>query len=259
DQDLDRAVEVLVPAHQVILVAAVGVARRVGVVLEEVDLPSDPLLFQPRLGQVDEAFEDALAGLVVGHDIGQRVALGSGVLGVAADVEVEPGAVLQEDVGGPPPGHDPAEQVPSHLVGAQAALATESAGDPVLVLQAEDPAFHVASLGERGGFGTDRSTQFSGGPSGSSPDASADASPGAERISLSSSRRNVRRPLAASRTTSSQPSDSRSSARRNASMPSSSASWSVRPGRHSSSRAETSSSAFPPMAAKCLSSERVPS
>src|SRR5690606_33943698 len=244
--------EVLVPAHQVVLVAAVGVARRVGVVLEEVDLPSDPLLFQPLLGRVDEAFEDALTGLVVGHDIGQRVTLGSGVLGVAADVEVEPGAVLQEAVGGPPPGHDPAEQVPSHLVGAQAALATESAGDPVLVLQAEDPAFHVASLGERGGFGTDRSTQFSGGPSGSSPDA-ADASPGAERISLSSSRRNVRRPLAASRTTSSQPSDSRSSARRNASMPTSSASWSVRPGRHSSSRAETSSSAFPPMAAKCLS------
>ena len=45
--------ELAVAAHQVVLVAAVGVARRVGVVLEQVDVAVDPLVAQPALG-VDE-------------------------------------------------------------------------------------------------------------------------------------------------------------------------------------------------------------
>ena len=122
--------------------AAVGVAGGVGVVLEEVDLAADALLAEPLLGAADEAFEVALPRLVVHDEVGDRVALRGGVLGVAADVEVEAGAVLEEDVARASPRHDPTEQVAGDLVGAQAALAAQSAGDPVLVLESEDPALH---------------------------------------------------------------------------------------------------------------------
>ena len=74
-----------------------------------------------------------------------RVALGGGVLGVAADVEVEAGAVLEEHVARAAPRHDPAEQVAGDLVGAEPALAAQGAGDAVLVLEPEDPALHACS------------------------------------------------------------------------------------------------------------------
>src|SRR3546814_10255765 len=61
---------------------------------------------------------------------------------MGADVEVEPGAVGQEHVAAAPPRHDPPEQVPGDLVGAEAALTPQRAGGPVLVLQPEDPAVH---------------------------------------------------------------------------------------------------------------------
>ena len=105
--------------------------------------PADALLPQPGLGRVDQVLEDPLPGLVVDHQVGDGVALGGGVLGVAADVEVEAGAVLQEHVGRPAPAHHPAEQVAGDLVRAQPALAAQRAGDPVLVLQAEDATIHA--------------------------------------------------------------------------------------------------------------------
>ena len=77
-------------------------------------------------------------------EVADRVALGRGVLGVAADVEVEAGAVLEEDVARPAPRHDPAEQVAGDLVGAEPALAAQGAGDAVLVLEAEDAPLHRA-------------------------------------------------------------------------------------------------------------------
>jgi hypothetical protein len=104
------------PGHQVVLVAAVGVARGVGVVLEEVDVAADALVHEPPLGVDEQVLQDPLPRLVVGDELRERVALGRGVLGVAADVEVEPGAVAQEHVRRAPPGHDPAEQVARHLV-----------------------------------------------------------------------------------------------------------------------------------------------
>ena len=87
--------------------------------------------------------QDPLPRLVVGDQLADVVALGRGVLGVGADVQVEPGAVLQEDVRGAAPVHDPAEQVPGHLVGRQAPLPAERARDAVLVLEAEDPPLHA--------------------------------------------------------------------------------------------------------------------
>ena len=54
DEHLGVAVELVVALGQVVLVAAVGVADRVGVVLEEVDLAADALLAQAGLGAGDQ-------------------------------------------------------------------------------------------------------------------------------------------------------------------------------------------------------------
>ncbi len=104
------------PHDQVVLVAAVGVARRVGVVLEQVDVAADALVGKPLLGVDQQVFQHPFAGAVVGDQLHQAVAFGGGVLGVAADVEVQAGAVAQENVGAAAPRHHPAEQVAGHLV-----------------------------------------------------------------------------------------------------------------------------------------------
>src|SRR4051794_22640369 len=80
------------------------------------------------------------------NEVDDRVAFGGGVLRVTADIQVQPCAVLQEDVAAATPGDDPAEEVPSDLVGRESALAAERARDAVLVLQAHDSPVHTASL-----------------------------------------------------------------------------------------------------------------
>ncbi len=142
DQHLGVVAEVVVAAGQVVLVAAVGVAGRVGVVLEQVDRAADRLLGEALLGRLDQLLEDALPRLVVHDQLVQRVAFGRGVLGVRAHVEVQPGAVLEEHVRAAPPRHDPPEQVAGDLVGAEAALAPQRAGDAVLVLEPVDAPLH---------------------------------------------------------------------------------------------------------------------
>ena len=94
NEDLGVVGEVVAPAGQIILVAAVGVAGRVGVVLEEVDDAPDPLLAQAGLGAGHQMVEDPFPRLVVGHEVGDGIAFGRGVLGVAAHVEVETRPVL---------------------------------------------------------------------------------------------------------------------------------------------------------------------
>ena len=142
DQHLGVVAEVVVAAGAVVLVAAVAVAGRVGVVLEQVDGAADRLLGEALLGRLDEALEDPLPRLVVDDELVQRVALRRGVLGVGADVEVQAGAVLQEHVGAAAPADDPAEQVAGDLVGAEPALPAQRARDAVLVLEAVDPPLH---------------------------------------------------------------------------------------------------------------------
>ena len=146
DQHLGVVAEVVVAAGAVVLVAAVAVAGRVGVVLEQVDRAADRLLGEALLGRLDEALEDPLARLVVDDQLVQRVALGCGVLRVRPDVEVQPSAVLQEHVGAATPADDTTEQVAGDLVGAEPALPAQRARHAVLVLEAEDPPLHRARL-----------------------------------------------------------------------------------------------------------------
>src|SRR5262252_2230875 len=143
DEPLGQPLEGDVAAHQVVLVAAVGVPRGVRVVLEEKDVPRDAVLAQPLLRLVEEILHDALARLVVDDEVGDVVALGRGVLGMEAGVEVEARSVLQEDVGVARAGDDLLEEIASDVVGRQTSLAVEGAGQTVLVFEAEDAALHV--------------------------------------------------------------------------------------------------------------------
>ena len=67
DEHVGELGEVALALDEVVLVAAVGVAGGVGVVLEQVHLAADALLAEALLGAAHEAFEDALPRLVV-HD-----------------------------------------------------------------------------------------------------------------------------------------------------------------------------------------------
>ena len=145
DQHVCHPGELALARHEVVLVATVGVARAVGVVLEQVDVARDALLVQAELGGRQQVLQDALPRLVVGHHLADVVAFGRRVLGVRAHVEVEARAVLEEHVRGAPPVHDAAEQVPRHLVGRQPPLPPEGAGDAVFVLDAEDPSLHTGA------------------------------------------------------------------------------------------------------------------
>ena len=69
------------------------VARGVKVVLEQVDASAHALGGQARVGLRGHRCAQALARAVVGHEVGDRAAFGSRVLGMGADVEVEPGTV----------------------------------------------------------------------------------------------------------------------------------------------------------------------
>ena len=146
DQHVGELREVAFALDEIVLVAAVRVARAVGVVLEQEHFAADAFFAEALFRTLHEALEDALPRLVVDHDVVDGVALGGRVLGVAPDVEVEAGTVLEEDVARTAPGHDAAEQVAGHLVGAEPALAAERAGDAVLVLEAEDATLHRASV-----------------------------------------------------------------------------------------------------------------
>ncbi len=97
------------PHDQVVLVAAVGVARRVGVVLEQVDVAADAFIGQPLLGVDQQVFEHPLTRAVMGDQLHQAVALSGGVFGMATDVEVQARAVAQENIGAAPPRDDPSE------------------------------------------------------------------------------------------------------------------------------------------------------
>ena len=145
-QHIGDAGELAGPHDQIVLVAAVRVARRVGVVLEQVDVAADALVGQPLLGVDQQVLQHPLAGAVVGDQLHEAVALGGRVLRVAADVEVQPRAVAEEDVGAAAPRHHPAKQIAGDFVGAQPAMAVKGAGHTEFGLDAHDSSLHLIEL-----------------------------------------------------------------------------------------------------------------
>src|SRR5450755_3303251 len=134
NEDVGEPAELTLPTDQIVLVTSVGVAGRVGVVLEQVDVAGNAFFAQPTFGVDEQTFEGALAGLVVDHQVDDVVALRCRVFRVAADVEVKARAIAEEDVAGSAPRDDPPKQVSSDLIGRQPPLAVERASNAVLVL-----------------------------------------------------------------------------------------------------------------------------
>ncbi len=62
--------------------AAVGVARRVGVVLEQVDVPADAFVGESLFGVDQQVFQHPLTGAVMGDQLDEAVAFGCCVLGM---------------------------------------------------------------------------------------------------------------------------------------------------------------------------------
>jgi hypothetical protein len=141
-QHIGDAGELARANDQVVLVAAIRVARRIGVVLEQVDVAADALVGQALLCVDEQVFQHPLARTVVRDQLYQAVALGGGVFGMTAHVEVQPCAITQENVGAPPPGDHPAKQVAGHLVRRQAPMTVERAGDTEFGLDAHNPTLH---------------------------------------------------------------------------------------------------------------------
>ena len=145
-QDVSQPSQFLLPGDQVVLMAAVGVPGGVGVVLEQVDVPGNPFLAQPGLGVDQQSLEYPLACLVVRDEVDEVVALRGRVLGMAAHVEVEAGAVAEEDVAASPPGHHGPEQVARHLVGRQPPLSAKGARETVFSLHPEYAPVHLLKV-----------------------------------------------------------------------------------------------------------------
>src|SRR5690606_28961684 len=249
-QHLGSAREVGPASDQVVLVAAVGVARRVEVVLEQVDAPLDAVGLQPRLRVLGEPDEDALARLVVRDELREVVALRGRVLRVRPHVEVEPGPVGEEDVAGAPPGDDLAEQVARHLLRGEAAPLGRGAGDPELGLEPEDPPDHDA-----GPLSSPASAPASVSVPAlpSSPWSSSSSSVASSSASASASRRrNARRVRVRSSTAASSAAGSIARTVPSSAVPSTvtasrTASGSDSPGRQASATSRPSRSASPPM------------
>ncbi len=91
--------EVHASLHQVVLVAAVRVPDRVGVVLEDIELAVDAVLPEFLLGGQEQLFHDPLAGLLVTDHVAGIGALGRGVFGVGA-IHVQTAAVTEDLVDG---------------------------------------------------------------------------------------------------------------------------------------------------------------
>jgi hypothetical protein len=125
---------------------AVRVACGVGVVLEDIDLATNALLFETFLGSRDQTLEDALPRLVVGDYVLEIVAFRGGVLRMGANVEIETCTIFEKDVGRPTPRDDPTKEVASDLIGAETTLPTQRARHAIFVLQPKDPAVHAVRL-----------------------------------------------------------------------------------------------------------------
>ena len=69
DEHLFEAGQVVDPLDAVVLVTAVGVAGRVRVVLEQVDVAADAFVAQLALGVLDELAQDRLTRLVLGDGV----------------------------------------------------------------------------------------------------------------------------------------------------------------------------------------------
>ena len=145
-QDIRNAGELTGARDEKVLVAAVRVSGRVGVVLEEIDVATNTLLGESRLGVDQQFFEHTLTGTVVIDQLDEAVALGRRVLRVRTHIQVQAGSVTEEDVGAATPRHDTTEEVTSNLVGAQSPVPVKGAGNAEFRLDTHDSSLHTSTV-----------------------------------------------------------------------------------------------------------------
>lgn len=97
-QDIGDTGELAGTDDEVVLVASVRVARRIGVVLEQIDIATDALVGEPLFCVDEQILEDQLPRPVVVDQLDEAVALGGRVLRVRTHIEVESRAVLEKDI-----------------------------------------------------------------------------------------------------------------------------------------------------------------
>ena len=141
-QNAGVAFKVVAAFGEVVFVAAVAVACRVGVVLVEDDLAEYAFVQKRLLCGLAQVFQPLLAGFVVRHQLAHRYALGGGIFGVGTHIQIQARSVFQEDVAAAPPVDYLAEEIACYFVGAETAGAVLRAPDPVFGFQSEDPSFH---------------------------------------------------------------------------------------------------------------------
>ena len=142
DQLLRHLPKIHIPAHQIIFMAAVGIAQRIRIVLENINLSRKPFLTQPLLRRRQAGLQQPLARLVVDHEVRNVVALGRGVFGMAAGVLIEPRAVDEKGVGGPAVGNQAFEDIAQHLLHREIDAPVRGEDQPIFIFEAEDSRFH---------------------------------------------------------------------------------------------------------------------
>ena len=150
-QDVGDPGELARPADQVVLVAAVGVAGRVGVVLEQEDVAADALVGEPRSASTSRSSRirsPALSCVTswAGRHIRRWRTRGASPRRGTAGSRCA-GTRSTNAPRTPPAGTGTGPPRPG-----TAALPVERAGDPELGLDTEDPPLHSSTLGVSGRF-----------------------------------------------------------------------------------------------------------
>ena len=98
-----QATKLTLTTDQKVLVAAIGIAGRIGVVLEQIDITGDAFFAEALLRVHEKSLKDSLSCFVVNNGRDDVVTLGSGVFRVTANIKVETCTVAEEDVRTTPP------------------------------------------------------------------------------------------------------------------------------------------------------------
>src|SRR5690348_17218354 len=84
DQLLRHLPKIDIPPHEIILMAYIGIAKRIGIVLKDIDLSRETFFPEALLRSWEARLQQPLSCLVVNHQIQDTVALGCRVFGMAA-------------------------------------------------------------------------------------------------------------------------------------------------------------------------------
>jgi hypothetical protein len=102
--------------NQKVFVTAITVARRVGVVLKQINRASNTFVVETILCIPDEFVENRITCTVVKNNIQDGIALWSCEFWVRTHIEIQPPAVLKKNVATSPPRDDASKQIASNFV-----------------------------------------------------------------------------------------------------------------------------------------------